>query len=147
MNESRHEDRKDDRLAEAIELLARVLYGLGKRNNNNVILDRLAEMKKKIMKEIQDFGKANAEKLAAIEAAIDALPVAGIADDVAYLKEVIVGLEGNAALTEEDKATLQAGLERADALLVKVQTFNSALQALDEATGRPVVIPPTEPTV
>lgn len=143
MKERHDEDCREDRLADAVRLLAGEVHEL--RHESNVILKRMTKMENRIMKEIQDYGTANAEKLAAIEAAIDALPVAGIADDVAYLKEVIEGQVGNAALTEEDKATLQAGLDRADALLVKVQTFNAALQALDEATGRPVVIPPTEP--
>jgi len=62
VNERHDEDRRDDRLARSIELLAAVLYGLGRNNGNNEqILMKLSEVKTEIAAVRADNDEAFAE--------------------------------------------------------------------------------------
>lgn len=147
MNESKHEDRRDDnRLAEAIELLARVLYGLGKRNNNNAILDRMAEMERKIMSAISDYSLRVNTAFDAIGSSVDAMvdSVAGVAGDIAELKRLIAELQTNPGpITPEDQALLDALESKVNSLVSRTETVKTSLADLDAQTEN---VPPVEPT-
>jgi len=136
VHESKQADRQDDRLAEAIELHARVLYGLVKRNNNNAILDRLAEMENKIMATQAELSAdlklvlEQQQKTAAEIASVQAAQTVAI--------EKIAELE----------AIIAAGVNPSQELVDAVAAVKAQAQIVDELIpDLPVVIPPTEPTV
>lgn len=75
-----------------------------------------------------------------IDEAVSALEtsLAGVTDDVAYLKETITKLENNAGpISPEDQALLTGALTRVTALASRLSGVNAALKTLDEATTRP----------
>lgn len=69
--------------------------------------------------------------------------LAGVSDDVAYLKETIQALENNPGpITPEDQALLTGALSRVNSLSARLTSVKESLSALDEATTRPTP-PPT----
>lgn len=95
------------------------------------ILNRLAEMEKRIMSAISDYAGRVSTAFDKISTAVD-----GVVDDVAFLKEEIVKLQNSPGpITPEDQATL-------DGLEARANTTVAALEALDAATARPPTPPP-----
>ncbi len=95
-------------------------------NNNNAILQKLAEMKGDIMSAISDFGDKVSTAFDKLGAAVD-----GVATDVDFLKAEIKKLQDNPGpITAADQAILDGVQSRLDGLATKVA-------ALDAATEEP----------
>lgn len=98
-----------------------------------------------------EIAKAN-ERITTLEAISTAqsASIAGVVDDVAYLKEQL-GTIGTGDLNSEQQAAFDAMNARLDAMVAKQQTDAAALKALDDSTTRTTEPPPepapTEPPV
>lgn len=145
VKETRHEDRREDRLADSVELLAKVLHDLG-RNNNCVILERLAHLESKIMSAISDYSLRVNTAFDAISGSVDAIvnSVAGIAGDITELKRIIAELQSNPGpITPEDQALLDALESKVGSLVARAETVKVSLAELDAQTENvPPVVPP-----
>lgn len=144
---------RQDRLADAIELLAGAFYSLSKRENNRVILHRLAHMEQNIMSALSDYTLRVNTAFDAIGSSVDAMvdSIAGVAGDIAELKRLIAELQvSSGVITQEDQALLDALESKVNSLVARTETVKTSLADLDAQTSTvppPVIIPPTEPTV
>lgn len=109
----------------------------------------LVTLEQRIMSALSDYvGEVN-KSFDEVDAALETSnsKLAGITDDVAYLKETIDKINTNPGpITPEDQALLDGAKARAAAAATKLTAFKTALEALDAATERPVP-PPVEPPV
>jgi len=145
VKDSKHEDRREDRLADSIELLAKVLHDLG-RNDNCVILERLAHLESKIMSAISDYSLRVNTAFDAIGASVDAIvtSVTGVTGDIAELKRLIVELQASSGtVTPEDQALLDALETKVGSLVARSEAVKVSLAELDAQTENvPPVVPP-----
>lgn len=144
---------RQDRLADAIELLAGAFYSLSKRENNRVILHRLAHMERNLMSQISDYSLRVNTAFDAIGSSVDAMvdSIAGVAGDIAELKRLIDELQtSSGVISPEDQSLLDALESKVNSLVARTETVKTSLADLDAQTSTvppPVIIPPTEPTV
>lgn len=114
-------------------------------NNNNAILNRLAEMEKKIMSAISEYTESVDTKFAEIGTSVDEIiaAIAGVSGDVASLKSIIEKLENNPGpISPEDQVLLTNGLAKVTALSDKLKGVSASLKALDAATETAPTAPP-----
>lgn len=141
----KHEDCREDRLAEAIELLARVLYGLGKRDSVSPVLNRIEQKVDTIMSAISDYTLRVNTAFDAISSSVDAIvdSVAGVTGDIAELKRIIAELQATSGvITPEDQALLDALESNVNSLVARTDTVKTSLAELDAQTEN---VPPVEP--
>lgn len=114
-------------------------------NNNNAILNRMAEMEKKIMSAISDYTEAVDTKFGEIGTSVEEIiaAIAGVSGDVASLKSIIEKLENNPGpISPEDQVLLTNGLAKVTALSDKLKGVSASLKALDAATETAPTAPP-----
>jgi len=145
VKDSKHEDRREDRLADSIGLLAKVLHDLG-RNDNCVILERLAHLESKIMSAISDYSLRVNTAFDAISGSVDAIvnSVTGVTGDIAELKRIIAELQNSPGpITPEDQTLLDNLESKANSLSARLETVKVSLAELDAQTENvPPVVPP-----
>lgn len=141
---------KDNDLADAICSLTCAVIALGDlirhQNNNQAILQRIAEMENRIMSKISEHDEAMNAKFAEIGEGVDELvtAVTGISGDVGSLKEIILKLETNPGpISPEDQALLTSGVVKVTALAERVKALAAAAKTLDAATETPATPEPT----
>lgn len=118
--------RHEDKLAEALTLLAHELHAL---HNNNAILKRIDELESNIMSKISEF----AQRQNAFNDQLDTA-VEGLTADVKNLNDQIAALQNSTGgITAEDQALL-------DAIEARSAQITTKLAALDSMT------PPAVPT-
>lgn len=132
VSESKH-GREDDRLAEAIEALAKAL----KNDKTNAVLQRIAEMECNIMSKISEYSDRVNASFDAIGASVDAIvtSVAGVAGDVTELKRIIAELQTNPGpISAEDQALLDALEVKVGSLVTRADAVKTAVAELDAQT-------------
>lgn len=101
-----------------------------------------------IMNAIQTYAANVNAKFDLITEAVTALTtaIAGVADDVAYLKEKIEELQNSPGeISPADQQTLNDLEARTNNTAANLTALKNALQALDAATTRPMPPPAEEP--
>lgn len=113
------------KLSNSISELACEVRKLGRNiensNNNQAILNRLAEMECKIMTAIETYGEA-------VNAAFDKIgsAVEGVSSDVQWLKDEIVKLQNTPGpISPSDQAILDGIQARAEAVVAKVEALDA----------------------
>lgn len=116
----------------------------GCNQTNKAILNRLAEMETNIMSAISDYLAKQAAFNARQEAAIESVTgsLSGLTEDVIELNRVIVELQNSSGgVTPGDQALITEAETKGAALTARLETFATALEALNAQT------PPTVPPV
>lgn len=138
MNERHEEDRREDRLADAIRLLAGEIHEL-RHDKTNVILDRLTQMENRIM-------ASNAELTADLKLVL--------AQQVKTAQEIAdVQTAQNVAIQKivELEEVIAAGVTPSQELVDAVAAVKTQAQIVDDlipdvgTPPTPVIIPPTNP--
>lgn len=137
-----------DRQVDAILLVARELHGileqLTQKADNNAILERLAEMEKKIMGQLTEYSEAVNAKFSEIGDSVDGFvsSLAGVSADVTFLKDALSKIDNTPGpLSPEDQALLTSSLNRLTGLADRVKKVAEAAKALDDST-EPSQLPP-----
>lgn len=138
MNERHDEDRREDRLADAVRLLAGEIHEL-RHNRTHVILDRLTQMENRIMATQAELSADLRAVRAQQEKTAQEIADLQTAQNVAIAK--IVELE----------EVIAAGVTPSQELVDAVAAVKTQAQIVDDlipdvgTPPTPVIIPPTEP--
>ena len=136
-------DKKEDRLADAIEHLSQVLDGFDK---TNAILHRLDQMECSLMSKLSEYVDRVTASHDAISASVDAIvtSVTGVAGDVTELKRIILELQNNPGpISAEDQALLDALEVKVGALVARTDAVKASVAELDAQTAD---VPPPPPS-
>ena len=97
----------------------------------------LQELKESIMSAISDYSAVVNTAFDAISTSVDEIVAsqAGLAGDIANLKDIILKLQNNPGpISPEDQALLDAGVAKVTAIATKSAAVSEALKALDAQT-------------
>lgn len=135
-------DHNEHVLAEAICGLAgfvgQLVRELSQINNNQAMLECMAELKETIMSVLSDFVNRVDAKFTTISDAVDGIVTSqtGVTSDIAGLKALILQLQNSpGGITPEDQALLDALEAKINTTSDKVAATAAALAALDAETA------------